>query len=136
MEAIIFFTSVTFMVAIGSAVVQGRDLENQDSGIHHHHLVTEPSPSLQMRQENRGARRWPGAAYTFDQTNPRWSGVGQSMGTDRRHMSNPYIPGPVMPMPMPILEDILERSPTPATINHLTPAAKSRDEQGYMEPKP
>lgn len=87
-----------------------------------------------MRQENGSARRWPGPAYTFDQTNPRWSGVGQPMGIDRRHMSNPYIPAPVMPMP--ILEDILERSPTPATISHLTPAAKSRDEQGYMEPKP
>ncbi|KAJ5708257.1 hypothetical protein N7488_008058 [Penicillium malachiteum] len=162
MEAVIFFTAVTFMVAVGSAVVQGpgltdgrvvfwkryrirfhvtnktpsissRDLENQDPGLHP--LVAAPAPLLHTRPDS--VRRWPSTYY--DQT--RWTGMtgiahsAPSIPADRRHLSNPFVPFQSVPGG-PILEEISERSPTPATISHLTSATDSRDQQGYAEPKP
>ncbi|KAJ5731230.1 uncharacterized protein N7483_005738 [Penicillium malachiteum] len=154
MEAVIFFTAVTFMVAVGSAVVQGvifwkryrirfhvtnktpsissRDLENQDPGLNP--LVAAPAPLLHTRAESLGVRRWPSTYY--DQT--RWTGIAQSVPSipvDRRHLSNPFVPFQGVPGG-PTLEEISERSPTPATISHLTTATGSRDQQGYAEPKP
>ncbi|KAJ6015568.1 hypothetical protein N7540_010159 [Penicillium herquei] len=154
MEAIIFFTAVTFMVAVGSAVVQGvvfwkryrirfqvtsktpsissRDLENQDPGLNP--LVVTPAPLLHTRTESHGVRRWPSTYY--DQS--RWTGIAPSIPSipvDRRHISNPYVSFQSVPGG-PTLEEISERSTTPATISHLTPATNPRDQQGYAEPKP
>ena len=63
------------------------------------------------------------------------TGIGlctPSASVDRRHMSNPFVPF----QGAPILEEISERSPTPATVSHLTPATDSRDQQGFVEQKP
>ncbi|KAJ6017907.1 hypothetical protein N7451_001286 [Penicillium sp. IBT 35674x] len=152
MEAVIFFTAVTFVVAMGSAVIQGIifwkrhrirfhvtnktpsinscDLESQGSGLHPQNATTCPhvvaTPMQRLRHESINPRRWPSRCY--DPANPLWTSA------DRRHQPNTiatFAPGPT-------LEGISERCPSPTTISlvHLTPATKSRDHQGFVEQKP
>ncbi|KAJ5532303.1 hypothetical protein N7494_008855 [Penicillium frequentans] len=153
MEAVIFFTAVTFVVAMGSAIIQGvifwkryrirfhvtnktpsinsRDLESQDSGLQPRNATTCPhvvaTPMQRLRHESINPRRWPSGYY--DPASPHWTSA------DRRHQSNTiatFAPGPTL------LEGISERCPSPTTISlaHLTPATEPRDLQGFVEQNP
>ncbi|KAJ6084249.1 hypothetical protein N7486_011049 [Penicillium sp. IBT 16267x] len=131
MEAVIFFTAVTFMVAMGSVVIQSHDLESQDSGLHPHTATTCPhivaTPMQRSLHEINNPRRWPSGYY--DHTNPYWTPA------DRRHESNPFAKFAAVPT---LLEGISERCPSPTTISlaHLTPATEPRDQQGFVEQQP
>lgn len=122
---------IRFHVTNKTPVINSRDLESQDSGLHPDTATTCPhvvaTPMRRSRHESNNPRRWPSRYY--DPTHPHWT------PTDRRHQSNSFTTFAAGPT---LLEGISERCPSPTTISlaHLTPATEPRDQQGFVEQKP